>query len=160
MEHNLCAEHLEFLTTVDAFLIADNKDSQQWERDQALRIFNRFIRERAEKEVNIHNQTRKMITKLAKQGFDGPESHGIDIRTVFEDAYYEISELVESDSVKNFVRSERFKNWLDSKIQRERAEMYKRDPGRQTRTPSARGLSVHERRLWKATQRQTAAGIR
>jgi len=117
MEDQVCNEHLEFLQNVDAFLI-DGETSGAWERERASLIFHKYIRAGAEKEVNINNQTRKRITKYSAEDFSGVAAMGLDIRTVFEDAYYEISDLVESDTVKSFVRSARFKKWVDSKIEK------------------------------------------
>jgi len=112
MEQTRNLENLEFLLAVDDFFI-DPREDLEWEREQAMDIYKTFVEINSPKWVNLKDGNRKTIEVLAEVSFQGPKTKNIDLRTTFEDAYYEVAELVENGIVMKFIQSPMYKQFIE-----------------------------------------------
>lgn len=111
-KQTFCSENLEFLLAVDEFFI-DAREDLKWEREQAMSIYRTFVEKGSPKWVNLKANNRKTIEFLAGVLFQGPDAKGIDLRTTFEDAYYEIAEIVENEILLRFIQSPMYKDYVE-----------------------------------------------
>merc|ERR1712142_387703 len=72
-----------------------------------------YVEKGSPKWVNLKANNRKTIELLAGVAFQGFEAKGIDLRTTFEDAYYEIAEIVENEILLRFIQSNIYKDYID-----------------------------------------------
>jgi len=114
MEQTCCSENLEFLLAVDDFFI-DPREDAKWEREQAMTIYDTFVKIESPKWVNLSDVNRKTIELLAAVSFQGPKTKNIDLRTTFEDAYYEIAEIVENAIMINFIQCPMYKQFVEKR---------------------------------------------
>jgi len=123
MAQTQCIENLEFLLAVDDFFI-DPREDLEWEREQAMDIYKTFVEIDSPKWVNLKDSNRKTIEVLAEASFQGPKTKNIDLRTTFEDAYYEIAELVENGIVMKFIQSPMYKQFVEKNDSSDDEEKY------------------------------------
>merc|ERR1712061_362581 len=78
-------------------------------------IYKTFVEIDSPKWVNLKDSNRKTIEVLAAESFQGPKTKNIDLRTTFEDAYYEIAELVENAIVMKFIQTPMYKHFIEKR---------------------------------------------
>jgi len=123
---NLCSENLDFWFDADNFKNIDDKDQMQHE---ARRIFQRYVREKAQCQINLDFETREVLEEKIKTQIS---------RDMFLHAQHIIFEAMKYDSLTKFMDSDSYREWRGLGPRSNKSKSYRRNKHTPSEMPNIR----------------------